>query len=175
MTVGLLLRMSRRPTGWPGASNVDGRTPAEPGDRRPPPSAILTANGVGVGALDTQLAEPIAHDHAAPARVEHRTQRQQLAQCSTAQARASSTVIESMRRRSYAFAMLGDYYRYPCTIDAACPDMLRIDTTTFREIANHAVDDQAVLDQLARVGADLQRLVSFDPAQLNVELHRDGS
>lgn len=65
--------------------------------------------------------------------------------------------------------------RYPCPIDTACLDLLDIDADTFREIANRAVDDQAVVHDLASIGARLDRLASFDPAQLNDHLHRHGS
>jgi Domain of unknown function (DUF5069) len=67
---------------------------------------------------------------------------------------------------------LGTYYRYPCPIDAACLDLLGIDADAFREIASQADDDQAVVDDLARIGAHLERLASFDPVQLNADLHR---
>jgi hypothetical protein len=59
--------------------------------------------------------------------------------------------------------------------DAACLDLLGIDANTFREIANEAVHGQAVIDQLAAIGASAEQIVNFDPVQLNDELHRDGS
>jgi hypothetical protein len=77
-------------------------------------------------------------------------------------------------RASHA-GTLGTYYRYPCPIDAAGLDLLDIDADTFREITNRAVDDQAVVSDLASSGARLDRLASFDPVQLNADLHRDGS
>lgn len=77
-------------------------------------------------------------------------------------------------RASHA-GTLGTYYRYPCPIDAACLDLLGIDATMFREIANEAVDDQAVIDQLTAIGASAEHIVSFDPVQLNTDLHRHGS
>jgi hypothetical protein len=77
-------------------------------------------------------------------------------------------------RASHA-GTLGDYYRYPCPIDAACLDLLGIDADTFREIANDAVDGQAVIDQLAKIGVRAKQIVNFDPVRLNAELHRDGS
>ncbi|MGI9099980.1 MAG: DUF5069 domain-containing protein [Solirubrobacteraceae bacterium] len=77
-------------------------------------------------------------------------------------------------RASHA-GTLGTYYRYPCPIDAACLELLGIDAATFRTIANRAVDDQAVIEQLATIGANVNQVVNFDPAQLNAELHRDGS
>jgi hypothetical protein len=77
-------------------------------------------------------------------------------------------------RASHA-ATLGTYYRYPCPIDAACLELLGIDAHTFREIANEAVDDQAVVDQFAAIGASAEQIVDFDPVQLNAELHRGGS
>ncbi len=77
-------------------------------------------------------------------------------------------------RASHA-GTLGTYYRYPCPIDRACLELLGIDADTFRDIANEAVDDQAVIDQLAMVGASADQIVDFDPVQLNDELHRDGS
>ena len=70
---------------------------------------------------------------------------------------------------------LGDYYRYPCPIDTACLELLNIHADTFREIANEAVDGQAVIDQLAIVGASANQIFDFDPVKLNDELHRDGS
>jgi hypothetical protein len=82
--------------------------------------------------------------------------------------------IIAKARASHA-GTLGTYYRYPCPIDAACLDLLDIDADTFREIANRAVDDQAVVRDLASIGARLDRLASFDPVQLNDDLHRDGS
>jgi hypothetical protein len=77
-------------------------------------------------------------------------------------------------RASHA-GTLGTYYRYPCPIDAACLKLLGIDPDTFREIANDAVDAQAVIDQLAAIGASAKQIVNFDPVKLNTELHRDGS
>lgn len=70
---------------------------------------------------------------------------------------------------------LGTYYRYPCPIDRACLELLGIDADSFREIANDAVDGQGVIERLATIGADAEQIVSFDPIQLNAELHRDGS
>jgi hypothetical protein len=77
-------------------------------------------------------------------------------------------------RASHA-GTLGTYYRYPCPIDAACLELLGIDADTFRDIANQAIDDQAVIDQLAAIGANAEQVASFDPVQLNDELHRNGS
>jgi hypothetical protein len=77
-------------------------------------------------------------------------------------------------RASHA-GTLGTYYRYPCPIDAACLDLLGIDEDAFRTIASAAGDDQAVIDHLTASGANTERLLTFDPIQLNAELHRDGS
>lgn len=71
--------------------------------------------------------------------------------------------------------ILGDYYRYPCPIDKACLELLGIDADAFRMIANEAADGQAVIDQLASIGASADQIVDFDPVQLNTQLHRDGS
>jgi hypothetical protein len=79
------------------------------------------------------------------------------------------------KARASQAGTLGTYYRYPCPIDAACLDLLGIDADIFLEIANEALDDQAVVDQLAAIGAGAEQIVDFDPAQLNAELHRDGS
>jgi hypothetical protein len=79
------------------------------------------------------------------------------------------------KARASQAGTLGTYYRYPCPIDAACLDLLGIDADTFREIANEAVDDQAVIDQLAAIGASAEKILNFDPVQLNDDLHRDGS
>jgi len=78
------------------------------------------------------------------------------------------------KARASQAGTLGTYYRYPCPIDRACLDLLGIDADTFRDITNHA-DDQAVIDQLAAIGASAERIVNFEPVQLNDELHRDGS
>jgi hypothetical protein len=77
-------------------------------------------------------------------------------------------------RASHA-GTLGTYYRYPCPIDAACLDLLGIDADAFLEIATEAVDGQAVIDQLAAIGASAEQIITFDPVQLNDDLHRDGS
>ena len=77
-------------------------------------------------------------------------------------------------RASHA-GTLGTYYRYPCPIDAACLELLGIDAGTFRAIASRAVDGQAIIEQLATIGASVEQVISFDPVQLNDELHRDGS
>jgi Domain of unknown function (DUF5069) len=79
------------------------------------------------------------------------------------------------KARASQAGTLGSYYRYPCPIDAACLDLLGIDADTFREIANEAVDGQAVIAQLATIGASTEQIIDFDPVQLNEELHRDGS
>jgi len=79
------------------------------------------------------------------------------------------------KARASQAGTLGTYYRYPCPIDAACLDLLGIDADTFREIANEAVDGQAVIDQLATIGASAEQIIDFDPVQLNDELHRGGS
>lgn len=79
------------------------------------------------------------------------------------------------KARASEAGTLGTYYRYPCPIDAACLDLLGIDADAFREIANGAVDDQAVVDHLAALGARAEQIVNFDPVQLNADLHRDGS
>jgi Domain of unknown function (DUF5069) len=79
------------------------------------------------------------------------------------------------KARASQAGTLGTYYRYPCPIDKACLDLLGIDADTFRDIANEAVDGQAVVDQLAAIGADAEQIVNFDPVQLNDELHRNGS
>jgi hypothetical protein len=78
------------------------------------------------------------------------------------------------KARASQAGTLGTYYRYPCPIDRAFLDLLGIDADTFREIANHA-DGQAVVDQLAAIDANVEQIASFDPVQLNTELHRDGS
>jgi hypothetical protein len=77
-------------------------------------------------------------------------------------------------RASHA-GTLGTYYRYPCPIDQACLELLGINADSFREIAHHATEDQEVVNGLADVGASLDHLRSFDPVQLNAELHRSGS
>jgi hypothetical protein len=59
-------------------------------------------------------------------------------------------------RASHA-GTLGTYYRYPCPIDAACLDLLGIDSDAFRTIASRAADDQAVIDQLTATGASTER------------------
>ncbi len=79
------------------------------------------------------------------------------------------------KARASQAGTLGTYYRYPCPIDKACLDLLGIDADTFREIANEAVDGQAVIDQLATMGASAEQIIDFDPVQLNDDLHRDGS
>jgi Domain of unknown function (DUF5069) len=79
------------------------------------------------------------------------------------------------KARASQAGTLGTYYRYPCPIDKACLDLLGIDADTFRDIANEAVDGQAVVDQLAAIGANAEQIASFDPVQLNDELHRTGS
>jgi hypothetical protein len=78
------------------------------------------------------------------------------------------------KARASEAGTLGTYYRYPCPIDAACLDLLGIDADTFRDIANQAVNGQAVIDQLAAIDASPEQIVNFDPIQLNDELHRDG-
>jgi Domain of unknown function (DUF5069) len=70
---------------------------------------------------------------------------------------------------------LGEYYRYPCPIDAACQDLLGLDANTFREIANRARDDEEVIHLLAAIGVDAARLAQFDPVQLNADFHRSDS
>jgi hypothetical protein len=79
------------------------------------------------------------------------------------------------KARASQAGTLGDYYRYPCPIDAACLDLLGIDADTFREIAVRAVDAQVFLGQLTSIGASARRLVNFDPVRLNADLHRKGS
>jgi hypothetical protein len=79
------------------------------------------------------------------------------------------------KARASQAGTLGSYYRYPCPIDTACLDLLGIDANTFRRIAAQAHDGRAVIDELASIGASADRLLSFDPVQLNAELHRDGS
>jgi hypothetical protein len=79
------------------------------------------------------------------------------------------------KARASRAGTLGPYYRYPCPIDAACLDLLGIDADTFRHIANRAINGQAVVDQLVVSGASVNRLVHFDPVQLNADLHRAGS
>jgi hypothetical protein len=79
------------------------------------------------------------------------------------------------KARASQAGTLGTYYRYPCPIDTACLSLLGIDADTFRDIANRATDGQAVIDLLAQIGASVERLVNFDPVQLNDELHREGS
>lgn len=66
---------------------------------------------------------------------------------------------------------MGDYYRYPCPIDAACLDLLGIDADAFRAIACQVVGDEAGIHELNRAGANLQQLTGFDPVRLNAELH----
>jgi hypothetical protein len=68
------------------------------------------------------------------------------------------------KARASQAGTLGTYYRYPCPIDAACLELLGIDAHTFREIANEAVDDQAVIDQLAAIGAGAEHILEFDPS-----------
>jgi hypothetical protein len=77
-------------------------------------------------------------------------------------------------RASHA-GTLGTYYRYPCPIDRACLELLGVDADEFRVIANAAVDDRTVIEQLATAGASIDQLVNFDPVGLNAELHRNGS
>jgi hypothetical protein len=79
------------------------------------------------------------------------------------------------KARASQAGTLGDYYRYRCPIDARCLDLLAIDANTFRELADRADDDQAVVDALVSIGATSDRLVSFGAVQLNAELHRDRS
>jgi hypothetical protein len=79
------------------------------------------------------------------------------------------------KARAIHAGILGAYYRYPCPIDRACLELLGIDAETFRDIANEAVDDPAVIDHLATIGACIHQLLEFDPVGLNAELHRDGS
>jgi hypothetical protein len=78
------------------------------------------------------------------------------------------------KARASQAGTLGSYYRYPCPIDTKCLDLLGITADTFRDIANRK-HDQAVLDELARIGANSEDLVRFDPVQFNAALHRDGS
>lgn len=75
------------------------------------------------------------------------------------------------KARAAEAGTLGEYYRYPCPIDAACQDLLGVDPSTFREIANRAVNDEDVIDLLAAIGVDARRLAQFDPVQLNTDLH----
>lgn len=79
------------------------------------------------------------------------------------------------KARAAQAGTLGDYYRYPCPIDAACLGLLGIDSDTFREIAEHAADDQGVVDGLASIGAEARRLAEFDPVRLNAEFHQADS
>jgi hypothetical protein len=78
------------------------------------------------------------------------------------------------KARASQAGTLGSCYRYPCPIDARCLDLLGITADAFRDIATR-VDDQALLSELARIGASTERLVGFDPVQFNAVLHRDGS
>ena len=73
------------------------------------------------------------------------------------------------KARASQAGTLGTYYRYPCPIDTACLSLLGIDADTVRNRC------QAVIDLLAQIGASVERLVNFDPVQLNDELHREGS
>jgi hypothetical protein len=75
------------------------------------------------------------------------------------------------KARASQAGTLGDYYRYPCPIDAACLDLLGIDAGAFREIADQAGDDKAVIEALATIDDALQRLRHFNPVRLNAELH----
>jgi hypothetical protein len=75
------------------------------------------------------------------------------------------------KARASQAGTLGSYYR---PIDAACLDLLEIDPDTFREIAN-TIDGEALIDHLASVGANTRRLLSFDPLQLNANLHGQSS
>jgi hypothetical protein len=67
------------------------------------------------------------------------------------------------KARASQAGTLGDYYRYPCPIDAACLALLGIDDDTFRETANRAADDHGVIDLLANIGARLEQLASSAP------------
>jgi hypothetical protein len=79
------------------------------------------------------------------------------------------------KARASQAGTLGSYYRYPCPIDAACLEVLGIDAHTFRDIVSQAANGQVVIEQLVRISTSMDRLASFDPVQLNAELHRDGS
>jgi hypothetical protein len=79
------------------------------------------------------------------------------------------------KARASQAGTLGSYYRYPCPIDKACLDLLGIDADTFQQIANDAGDGQAVIDELAAIGASVEKILDFDPVQLNAQLHRDDS
>src|SRR3954468_1487170 len=68
------------------------------------------------------------------------------------------------KARASQAGTLGSYYRYPCPIDARCLELLGITADTFSEIANR-VDDQAIVEELTRIGASAKRLVHFDPVQ----------
>lgn len=70
---------------------------------------------------------------------------------------------------------LGDYYRYPCPIDRTALDRLGIDADTFADIVERTETDDAVLDELGRVGIPTAAQAAFDPVTLNEELHSGGS
>lgn len=70
--------------------------------------------------------------------------------------------------------MLGDYYRYPCPIDATCLRLLQIDADTFRQVAT-TTSDEDFIDALRQAGADTAQLAHFDPVHLNAELHDSAS
>lgn len=67
---------------------------------------------------------------------------------------------------------LGDYYRYPCPIDRACLDALGIDADRFAAIAERA-PDQAMVEELVRLGVPAPDTLSFDPLAILRELDRD--
>lgn len=79
------------------------------------------------------------------------------------------------KARAAEAGTLGEYYRYPCPIDASCQDLLGVDASTFREIACRAHDDKEVIHLLAAIGVDAERLAQFDPVQLNADLHSSDS
>ena len=67
---------------------------------------------------------------------------------------------------------LGDYYRYLCPIDRACLDALRIAADRSAAIAEHA-PDQAMVEELVRLGVPASDTLSFDPLAILRELDRD--
>ncbi len=68
---------------------------------------------------------------------------------------------------------LGDYYRYPCPIDRACLEALRIDPEQFADIAEQAPCDNAVADQLIALGIPTPDELDFDPLAFLQALHAE--
>jgi hypothetical protein len=66
--------------------------------------------------------------------------------------------------RAIKAGTLGFYYR-SLPDRRRLPRSLDIDSNAFREIADRALDDQAVLRQLTDIGASAERLIGFGPAR----------